>query len=144
MKMSPLTGFFLLMGAMGFVPSVARATPSEMFAEVGGHLVAAYEQLGALDTRYDEEGFCGPDCSIWLMTTDNPSVACHLVSFEPICEPGACGLEVGRYTGFVDFQPDAASPVVVRLQLAFVYSGEDITVEVTVVPPELPGAPAGR
>jgi len=140
MLLSTITRVSALLTVLGALSSQARAEPADMFRETGVHLVGAYEQLGELDAHYDEEGFCGPGCSVWLMDTKNPDVAYHLVSFEPICEPGACGPTVGRYVGFVDFQVDAASRRVVRLDLDFVYSGEDISVDVTVTPWQRRGA----
>ena len=138
MNFASIARLSLLTIVLGAQPSPARAEPADLFREVCGHLAGAYEQLGRLDGHYDEEGFCGPDCSIWLMTTDNPDIAYHLISFEPISGPGASGPGVGRYVGFVDFPVEASPRRVVRLNLDFVYSGEDITVDVTVSEPALP------
>ena len=118
--------------------SVQRSTESSQkkqelfFSEAAAHIVGAFEKLQKLDTHYDETGYCGPDCSIWLFKAENPSVRYHLTRFDNIGEPGATGADVGRYIGYAEFTSAHPPYKRIRIDLNFLYSGEDYTVDVKV------------
>lgn len=100
-----------------------------IFSDAAAHIVGAFEALKKLDSRYDETGFCGSNCSIWQFTTKNPSVRYHLKGFDKIVAPGVHGPDVGRYKGYVEFTMETTPQKPIRIDIELLYSGEDYTVD---------------
>eukprot|EP01061_Rhynchopus_euleeides_P023632 TRINITY_DN3838_c0_g1_i1.p1 TRINITY_DN3838_c0_g1~~TRINITY_DN3838_c0_g1_i1.p1 ORF type:complete len:374 (+),score=156.20 TRINITY_DN3838_c0_g1_i1:50-1171(+) len=126
----------------GGLPALVFGARTECTATFNGvikSLVAAYEQLGHLDSTYDETGYCGEGCTVWGRSTTNPTLALTLTSFKNIEAPGASGPCVGEFSGFADFYSvrNGVDEKYRRVTVTFVWSGEDITAQVSVTSPEL-------
>ncbi|MCP4748782.1 MAG: hypothetical protein GY874_22005 [Desulfobacteraceae bacterium] len=111
-------------------------TDCGIFDQTVNSLVAAYEELEKLDSSYDETGYCGQGCSIWLMKSNNPTITSTLTGFTKISAPGVSGSCVGEYIGFADFY-SVNQKNYIRIEAAVVYTGEDVTLDAGVSTPGL-------
>eukprot|EP01061_Rhynchopus_euleeides_P023634 TRINITY_DN3838_c0_g2_i1.p1 TRINITY_DN3838_c0_g2~~TRINITY_DN3838_c0_g2_i1.p1 ORF type:complete len:377 (+),score=109.79 TRINITY_DN3838_c0_g2_i1:50-1180(+) len=124
------------------LPALAFGARTECTATFNGvikSLVAAYEQLGHLDSHYDETGRCGEGCTVWGRSTTNPTLTLTLTSFKNMEGPGVSGPCVGEYSGFADFYSvrNGVDEKYRRVTATFIWSGEDITAQVSVTSPPL-------
>ena len=102
-----------------------RSLQENLFFHTASSLVACYEKVGFLQNTYDEEGRCteSGELSAWTMQAESPLDA-ELEQFQALGRS-----VVGAYEGRVIFRNALGS--LCFFSLDFLYSGEDITVNVS-------------
>jgi hypothetical protein len=92
-------------------------------------LAGAYENLGALESSYDEKGYCGTGCSVWNYTLSHDQYVIVLSKYELGTGSSRLGEMTGRYSGYI-LLPLSDGSSFVRLDLEMEFKGNALQAKV--------------
>ena len=114
----------IILTTLGIYSFTATATPQEFFESTVTYVIGCHQVTGLELTTFDEATTCGQR-QLW--NSDLKALALvqlEAFNFESMTAPGAHGPRVGRYHGVLSYP--CLEGDLCRLDIEFIYSGEDI------------------